>query len=890
MNRIIFLFLFFIINSFSQIKTITGVVTDSLNAPLESANLIALPKNNATAQLKFCISDKKGRFKLELENNVSYEITASYIGYTEEVLIVEPNSNIALHNFKLKPTGENLKEIIIKNDFKPIEVKLDTLTYDLKSFVNGNERKMKDALLKLPGVEVDKNGTVFVQGKKVTKMLIEGKSFFGGGSKLAVENIPADALDKIEVIDHFNEVGFMKKVSDSDVLAMNVKLKTDKKQFIFGDITAGVEAGNGNNGYYLAHTGLFYYNPKTNVSFIGDLNNVGKSTFTFDDLTRFDGGVSSFLSGRKSLTNLYTFTDDNTDIVRNKSNFVALNFSNDVSKKISIGGYGIFSKNTIATQVENNITYLQNNFSIFESQSLKGNNQTTLGIANIKLDYTPSKLEKWFYNAQFQASNNDSNTNLISITASNSTLFGTLNNADNTSVKQFVEWHKSFDKKNTATFVINQAFEKNTPNKTWNSNQSFLTGLIPLQTDSNYNINQVKNVTNSSIDILLKHYYVLNDFNLIYTSVGNNYGSSMLLTFEKQVLSNGTINNFNTAGFGNDVSYKLNDSYFNIEYKFKIGIWTNKPTFSIHNYNLKTNQFNETNTVHRVLFQPEWLSQLVFSKWESLNFNYKLTNQYPEINHYANRFTLQNYNLIFKGNALLEHQTFHSASLRYNKSSFYSGLVYNANLNFSEKINKLRNEINLSGINQFTASVLNPNPETNWRLNASVSKKIYRFIAKFDTNLNWLSYAQTLNEVNTLNERNNQDFGISIKTSYKNWADINLEYHKGLNQFRGITNTNFQSDDIIVDFETTFKKYFVLKLTYQNIKNTNYSNQSNFFEIANASLRYQKTGSPFEFELSANNLLDTKTKNNYSFSDYLISQNITFILPRAILMSISFKL
>ena len=106
MNRIIFLFLFFIINSFSQIKTITGVVTDSLNAPLESANLIALPKNNATAQLKFCISDKKGRFKLELENNVSYEITASYIGYTEEVLIVEPNSNIALHNFKLKPTGK----------------------------------------------------------------------------------------------------------------------------------------------------------------------------------------------------------------------------------------------------------------------------------------------------------------------------------------------------------------------------------------------------------------------------------------------------------------------------------------------------------------------------------------------------------------------------------------------------------------------------------------------------------------------------------------------------------------------------------------------------------------------------------------------------------------
>ena len=139
MNRIIFLFLFFTLLSFSQSKTITGIVSDSLNAPLESANLIALPKNNPTAQLKFCITDKKGRFKLDLDANVGYEITASYIGFKDEVLLVEPNPTITLHNFKLKATGENLKEIIIKNDFKPIQVKKDTLTFDLKSFVNGKK-------------------------------------------------------------------------------------------------------------------------------------------------------------------------------------------------------------------------------------------------------------------------------------------------------------------------------------------------------------------------------------------------------------------------------------------------------------------------------------------------------------------------------------------------------------------------------------------------------------------------------------------------------------------------------------------------------------------------------------------------------------------------------
>ena len=229
----ILLLLFFTTFSYSQSRTITGVVSDDINKPLESANVIAKPLQEK-ASLKFAIADNKGRYRLELEKEVKYEITVSYISFIEEVFILEANAIVSTHDFKLKATGEQLDEIVIKHDFKPIIIKKDTLIFDVKSFAKGNERKMKEILEKLPGVEVDKNGGVTVQGKKVTKMLVEGKSFFGGGSKLAVENIPADALDKIEVIDNFNEVGFMKQVSDSDDLAMNVKLKEDKKKFVFG--------------------------------------------------------------------------------------------------------------------------------------------------------------------------------------------------------------------------------------------------------------------------------------------------------------------------------------------------------------------------------------------------------------------------------------------------------------------------------------------------------------------------------------------------------------------------------------------------------------------------------------------------------------------------------
>ena len=289
-QTICFLILFASFISFSQTRTLTGEVADDANLPLENANVIAKPLQEK-ASLKFAIADNKGRYRLELDNNVKYEITVSYIGFLEEMFVAEANSNNTTHNFRLKTTGENLKEIVIKHDFKPLIIKKDTLIYDVKAFANGNERKMKEILEKLPGVAVDKKGNVTVQGKKVTQMLVEGKSFFGGGSKLAVENIPADALEKIEVIDHFNQVGFMKQVSDSDDLAMNVKLKENKKKFVFGE----VEAGKGNEKYNLAHAALFYYAPKINLSFIGDINNIGKSTFTFEDLIRFGGGYSSFL-------------------------------------------------------------------------------------------------------------------------------------------------------------------------------------------------------------------------------------------------------------------------------------------------------------------------------------------------------------------------------------------------------------------------------------------------------------------------------------------------------------------------------------------------------------------------------------------------------------------
>jgi hypothetical protein len=880
--------LFLLIPLFTFSQTLTGTVKDTLGNPLQNANVIAKPLVEKQG-LKFAIADHLGRYKLELEKDVPYEVRVSYLGFTEEILNLPANFSQKEHHFKLKENGQKLKEIVITYDYKPVIVKKDTLIYDVKAFTNGNERKLKEQLEKLPGVEVDKNGGVTVQGKKVTKFLVENKSFFGGGTKLGVENIPADAVDKVEVIDNFNEVGFLKQVSDSEDLAMNIKLKEDKKKFIFGDVDAGAEVAN-DNGFYLAHAALFYYAPKTNVSFIGDINNIGKRTFSFQDMMRFQGGASSFITGRKQLTNLYSFTSDNTDVIANKSQFGAFNFRQEINEKLDIEGFGIFSKLFTQSLTKNENQYLENENVTYENQRRAGQNKSVLGIGNIKLNYTPNSKSKWFYNGQFQSTTNDFESVLNSTLENQNSYFKTLNSADIVQVKQYIEWHKQYNNKHTTTFVVNQSYDSNKPKNTWFTDTEFLTGLIPLETDSFYTIQQIKKIKNNSIDALFKHYWILNNYNHLYINLGNNFGTSQLETTEKQFLTDGSINDFSNGGFGNNMEYLLNDFYIGMEYKFKIGKWINKPAIYSHFYHLKTNQLSNEYVLNETLFEPKWNSEYEFNSSESLKFDYKLSNDFPDATKLAERYTLQTYNSVFKGNALLKNERFHAASLNYSKTSMYKGLMLFANASFNKKIRTIRNEIELDGINQYTTPTITDNPETNWRVSGNIDKKINKIRINFNTSLGWFHYIQTVNNETSENQRNNQNFGLKLRTAVKKWPSASVSYNKMFSQFTGLTKSHLTSDRLSFDFDIDFLKNFNFKTDYEVTFNEDSYNQKTDFRIANAYLTYQKKNNPFRFELSAQNYLNNSTKITNSFSDYMISSSTVYTLPRIVMLTVSYKL
>lgn len=878
MPKLLF-FLFFTI--ILQAQTVTGIVADSLNNPLENANVIAKPLQEK-ASLKFSIADNKGRYKLELDKDTKYEIKVSYIGYFPSQFIFEPNSPNTTHNFILKSTNQELKEVIITHKYEPVVVKKDTLTYSVNAFTNGTERKLKDQLAKLPGVEVNKDGTVMVQGKQVNKLYVENKPFFGGGTKLGVENIPADAVDKIEVIDNFNEVGFLKQVSDSEELIMNVKLKEDKKKFVFGD----VKAGKGNQDFYLGHTALFYYSPKTNLNLIADANNIGERTFSFEDLMRFQGGVSQFISGRKSLGSLFHLADDNREVVQNKSYFSAFSIDKNLFKKLDVNAYFLWSKALLASQNDSQLQYIQTKVEELRNQT--GNQENQSSIANIKLDYSPSSKEKWYYNAQVSSSNNHSETTLNSISSTNS-LFKTLQDSDNFSLKQFLEFHQQINKKNTLTFAVNHAFEKVKPINFWFSDQPFLSGFIPVINDVNYQIQQVKKSQQNSIDALLKHYFIVNNYNHIYTILGNNFSNNTFETQDQQFLSNGTINNFGSNGFNNNIKYQLNDAFVGLEYKFKIGNLTTKPSIYLHQYHLETIQNGTTQNLEKTLWEPQFFTEYEFNSSETLKLNYKLSNDFSDVGNRASNFRLQSFNSVFRGNALLENEQRHNTSIMYRKSSMYKGLNIFANASYSRKNNTIRNEIVLEGINRFSTPIQTANPETNWNLSGDVKKKIYRFMWGVNANARGFEYIQTLNNTTSTFIRNAQTLGVNVRTAYKKWPFLEVDYKKSFNQLKGVTNSTFETENLTSKLEIELSDSWNFKCDYEYFVNHNQNSQTDF-QLANASITYQKKDNAFTFEFRINNISNNKSILNNSFSDFIISSEQTYILPRVFMVMVSYKL
>jgi hypothetical protein len=868
----------------AQNKMITGVIKDSLGVPLPSANIMASPTQKERA-LKFSIADANGRYKVVLENNTTYTISVSYMGFDDEDFTFNAEDNSLIHDFILQRNNEQLQEIVIKYEVKPIIVKKDTITYNMDSFTNGSERKLKEQLKKLPGVEVDRDGNVTLQGKRVTSFLVENDPFFGGGSKLGVENIPADAVDKVEFIDHFNEVTFLKEVSGSQQLALNIKLKKDKKNFLFGDI----EGASGVPDFYKLNSGLFYYGGRTTASYIGNLNNIGDSTLDFADITRFSGG-STFLDQNNATEDLFAFASDNRNVVRAKSQFSAANFAHRFNPKSTLSAYVIGSR--VVNEIKNTseITYFENKFTTTENRVNQLDSDKNFFLGRLKFNHKASSNEQWNYDANFKITDRNFDDNLTSETPEQFNEFITLSNFNDVYVNQFVEWHKSYSDTKTTTLVVSQKYENRISTTDWRANQPFLTNFLPLLENDSYDVNQQKRIKNNTIDALFKYYWIVNDFSHLYFVTGNTFIDAKVTSVEKQILSDNTTNDFFNSGFGNYLDFRFNDAKLGIEYKFLFKKWTTKASLYVHNFDLLTENNGLENQYSKNVLQPQLESELELKKGETVTFNYRLTNEFSNFQMYTNQFQLQNYQSVFTGNAQLTEQRQNSYSLFYKKTNLLQGYVLNLAFSYAKKSNAIRNELVLEGINQFTTPIQNNIPEQNALFRGTITKNLYKFNVGFNSFFSTINFVQPINGERNVVTRNATNLGAVFKTADKNWPFITVKYNRSFDEFKSVTNSNFHSDRFSIDYDVVLKEVIVFKAFHDYQSNYSTNSNATTFHTTNFSIGYQPLKSAWKFELDGRNIFGNSTINSNSFSTFSATNQTTFILPRIILLSATYKL
>lgn len=867
--------------SYSQI-TLKGTVKDSLQNPLTFANIIATPKDS-TLQIRFAISDEYGRYQLQLQKEKTYVVNVSYIGFEskKETLKLAKST---VKNFTLIEGQNQLEEVIIE---LPVTVKQDTIIYDTKKFVTGKERKLKNVLKKLPGVEVDRDGNVLVLGKKVTKLLVDNKKFFGGNTKLGVNNIPADAVDKIEILDNYNEVAFLKNISDSDEMAMNVRLKEDKKRFVFGDI----ETGKGNKDFYRTHTNLFYYSPKTNVNFIGNVNNTGEKTFTFRDYLNFNGGVNAIFNGNFNFKqNNFSDFRINQDVLKSSQQFAALNISKATSNTLNVSGYVIYNKNKNQRLIET----LNNYTSFIEDKESKTATNNNLGIGKLIFEYKPKVNEQWYVKTLFKRTRSNNNNAILSQVNNNINNIDSDRNINATYFNNNIEWHKEQSEKHTFSSVIDYTYDKNNSLAFWKGSKSFLTSLHtvipPLDINQNlFQLNQEKGREQNYLHTVFKDFWLLNNTNHIYFTLGNSFNQEQYQTLDVQLLDNGAKNNFLNHGFNNDVNFKLNDFFLGTHYKFNSGIFTLKQGLYLHNYSwkeLKQSIFQKSKWV--VL--PDFLMKIEFNKSKKIELKYNLQTNFSEASQLANRFYLQSYNSVFKGNSNLENELFHKASIYYKRFNLYRGFSLYANVNYTKKIKGYKNAVEFHGINRYLTTVLLDNPNENIGFRGTLKKRIKKIKYNVRTNYNYTTNLQSINNSFVKNNNINYSYQLGAETLFDDFPTIEIGYKRQINKYNssGLV-SKFITVEPFINIDYDFLDGFIFSFDYKYF-NYKSETQNNSYQMSNLSLLYKHDNSAWSYKVSVNNLFDTTFKLNNSFSDYLISDTKTYILPRVIMFTLGYNL
>lgn len=413
--------------------SIRGVVNENKpDTVLSGANLVLTGGNKTGLKT---VSNLKGQFSFQNVRPGKYLLITTYLSFKADTQNIRLNNDTTLI-INLKRINMQLAEVKVKSAVVPVSAKGDTVVFNAEAYKTKPFATVDELLKMLPGIMIDKDGNVSMNGKKIDRILIDGKSFFIDDLRKATKIFPAEIISKIEIYDTKTEAADLAgiKTPGAETKTINLKIKEGKKNSSFGKLYAG----EGNNNTYAAGGNFNRLDGSQMFSIQASSNNINNQ-FTGDENT--NGNASG----------------------KQKLNVIGLNYRDQLSKKLSFSGYLDYNQSTTGKQSSSyRQTFLSDSSLISNSENNTANRQWSLK-SGIGVVYKPDNHNSFIYDGSLETAHNlqtERNTTLMTINKPDTTYLSSSGLTDNTmqqnsnSFQNRVSFIHQFNKTGRALIVI----------------------------------------------------------------------------------------------------------------------------------------------------------------------------------------------------------------------------------------------------------------------------------------------------------------------------------------------------------------------------------------------------------------------------------------------------
>jgi len=459
-------------------RVLTGTVFDGVTkTPMVGANVLI--KTVTDSLLVGTVTDGQGKFEIARPQIPDVKIEIKFIGYLTITKAHNFRDPLDLGELVLLEDSQVLDEIVIEG-LNPVgEQRGDTTSFNAKAFKTQENAQAEDLIRKLPGITMQ-GGQLQAQGEAVQKILVDGREFFGSDPSIALRNLPADAIERVEVLDQRSDQSRLTGFDDGTYTkTINIILREDRKNGQFGRAYAGY----GTDDRYSAGGSVNLFKADQRISILGLFNNINQQNFSSQDLA----GVSANASaggggGGRGRGGNNAFSGGN-DIGTITTNAIGLNYSDKWGKKVNFTG-NYFFNNTAnnLSQITNRETVINESLSQIYQENLINSVENFNHRANARIEADLNEKNSLVITPSFSYQNNQTFSDRDALTlASSGDSLSALRSTSNTETKALnisnnITYRYKFDKKGrTLSTDINT---------TW-SNRDQLSKLLAASIDYN---------------------------------------------------------------------------------------------------------------------------------------------------------------------------------------------------------------------------------------------------------------------------------------------------------------------------------------------------------------------------------------------------------------------